>query len=596
MKYREGNAESNQTVLVLGSFERVGSTWFMASVDEIGRGYTEIFRQHLGPGHPFSSIDKIAEGSERGYFDKKLKGDVFGQLWLRNFKKWQNFPDLCAFKETNLFLTLGSFLSFFDNSTPVVLLTRDPRGIFGSFKRSNLYERWSYEERFNDLKKIIVEKKHPYEWIFETTDKKNWLDVLISLLLVNNLEISKSVLDNRQRNKIFKLNYEEMVVNGEKLVKKLSKFIGRKLMTANDGKEVKSGSEFNIYKKKKNPNDWVRVISKKEADFIQSRIAERMSDVEAHFGRNAVKDLLWLGFDMRSIDPNEFEKRKKRKLRKQKYKFEKADISRDEIIEKLHFSNVNGGRFLMGRRSDKRCGRTVEMKIDNFKLATTAVSNVCFAAFLNWMSHSGVDNEIAGNYLFIDTFMPAERGGRIFKTNNDYKVLSGFEDHPVNWVNYLGATAFARWLGYRLMTEAEWEYVAKMSEDMGGDNLSFRSGDTCEVDGGGKNSLGIYQWWGNVRTWCSDWYYPGYTKPDLYLMKSIRGGSWNSKKPAPYERNYKPFMIGARSTGIRLVEDKGGKMSKELAGKFGKFVRKKEWLNISINLVNKELAGFFEIN
>ncbi|HPE69467.1 MAG TPA: SUMF1/EgtB/PvdO family nonheme iron enzyme [Thermotogota bacterium] len=103
--------------------------------------------------------------------------------------------------------------------------------------------------------------------------------------------------------------------------------------------------------------------------------------------------------------------------------------------------------------------------------------------------------------------------------------------------------------GYRLLTEAEWEYVARGAHALdgewtfaGGDDLDslgwFESNSNGKVQPVGKkapNSLDLYDLCGNTWEWCNDWYAPeAYAKgnqtnptgPTSGSLRVLRGGGW----------------------------------------------------------------------
>ena len=112
------------------------------------------------------------------------------------------------------------------------------------------------------------------------------------------------------------------------------------------------------------------------------------------------------------------------------------------------------------------------------------------------------------------------------------------DEHPMCYVNWYDAVAYAEWVGRRLPTEAEWRFVAR-----GGlDGKKFPWGDDIDVardyanyagtdrkDNWDKaspvgsfepNGYGLFDMVGNVHEWSQDWY--GSDKKNKVLC----GGHW----------------------------------------------------------------------
>ncbi len=228
---------------------------------------------------------------------------------------------------------------------------------------------------------------------------------------------------------------------------------------------------------------------------------------------------------------------------------------------------VRGGTFTMGstEASDEQPLHSVT--VSDFYMGKYEVTNAEFVKFLNV---KGNQTEGGATWINLEGSWEGEKC-RIYLSGSTFKVESGYENYPVIYVSWYGATAYCQWLGsqYRLPTEAEWEYAAgngsrhtKYSWGNGdpsgkkGGNVSDQTAKakfsswsafenytdgyiyTAPVGHFDANEFGLYDMSGNVWEWCSDWYDAEYYKnspskdpkgPSTAKdYRVLRGGSWIS--------------------------------------------------------------------
>ena len=236
------------------------------------------------------------------------------------------------------------------------------------------------------------------------------------------------------------------------------------------------------------------------------------------------------------------------------------------------------GKFWMGSEdvnsdSDERPVHRVRYRW--FFMDAYAVTNAQYRAFVDanpqWQKDNISDIYHDGNYLK-------------HWNGNDYPSLKG--QHPVVYISWHAAMAYALWADKRLPTEAEWEVAArgrlKQKRYPWGDQIASTQanygknvGTTRPVISYRPNRYGLYNMCGNVWEWTFDVYdadfyersprknpiaggtTPGDVIREFHSPRVCRGGSWASDSRevrVAYRNRAKPTLTRS-DYGFRCVQD-----------------------------------------
>jgi sulfatase modifying factor 1 len=296
--------------------------------------------------------------------------------------------------------------------------------------------------------------------------------------------------------------------------------------------------------------------------------------------------------------------------------------------------SIPGGTFIMGDTFNDSGSNERPLHIvtvDSFYMGKYEATNQQFCTFLNSTLKQGLIVVVSGivykagsgsSYPYCDTSafsadsQIAYTGG-VFSVRT--KIGRSMSNDPMVRVSWYGAVAYCNWRsqqesrplcynlstwncdytknGYRLPTEAEWEYAARgglsdkrfpwgdtithsqanyvSSSNFAYDISPIRDFHPTWKDGimpytspkgnFSPNGFGLYDMAGNVWEWCNDWYSSSYynispasnpTGPTTGSYRAVRGGGWGYSGGGcrvAFRDSYDPIDRGFGGGGFRVV-------------------------------------------
>ncbi len=270
----------------------------------------------------------------------------------------------------------------------------------------------------------------------------------------------------------------------------------------------------------------------------------------------------------------------------------------------IHYdNNIESETLIVGKNDTIKVNFTYQKPVQEFLLEEILVDGGSFQmGSTNISELEKPVHTVLVNSFFIGTFEVTQAEYELVMGTNPSQIHG--EDHPVVYVSWYDAIEFCNKLsikegltpcysgsgdniswystanGYRLPTEAEWEFAATGGISSSGHNFSGSNSATdvgwTRVNSSGKshpvgtkapNSLGIYDMTGNVWEWCYDrkgdyssFSQENPTGPSVGKNRIQRGGSWQIGNEYSYIaiRSQSFPNSNGRGLGFRVVRSVEG--------------------------------------
>jgi formylglycine-generating enzyme len=228
---------------------------------------------------------------------------------------------------------------------------------------------------------------------------------------------------------------------------------------------------------------------------------------------------------------------------------------------KIDWIEIPGGVYIMGGAPDEEKieenEKQHQVTLDAYKISKYPITVEQFKLFIeetNYRTDADHEAEGFGSSIF-DQGEEITRKGINWKYDERGQLIPETSyQRPVIHVSWTDASAFAKWMNCRLLTEAEWEYACRagtttpfytgksLSTDQANYNGDYPYGNSSKGINRNKiisvgslpaNPWGLYDMCGNVWEWCNDCFssYPDSPQinpkgPVYGDFKILRGGSW----------------------------------------------------------------------